>query len=192
VAIPGATSATLALPAALGTDCGATFSAPWFRTAVGRVTSEAATLAVRPAPGAPILLSHPERSRVLTNQTGVFTVSAWSPSPMRYAWQKGTFPNADNFQYVAGANAATYTSPPTALSDHLTMFRCVVSNALGSATSASEMLFVTTAVVSPKEITSEIRVSAQAEASFSYAIRSSGGTAPLGFSAAPLPDGSLA
>ncbi len=188
VAIPGATSATLALPAALGTDCGATFRAV-VSNSVGRVTSEAATLAVRPAPGAPILLSHPERSRVLTNQTGVFTVSAWSPSPMRYAWQKGTFPNADNFQYVAGANAATYTSPPTALSDHLTMFRCVVSNALGSATSASEMLFVTTAVVSPKEITSEIRVSAQAEASFSYAIRSSGGTAPLGFSAAPLPDG---
>lgn len=188
VAIPGATASSLALPATLSTDCGATFRAV-VSNPLGSVTSVAATLAVRPAPGAPILLANPERSRVLTNQTGVFTVSAWSPAPMGYAWQKGTFANADNFAAIAGANTASYTSPPTALADHLTLMRCTVSNAFGSVTSASEMLFVTASVVSPKDITSEIRVSTQVNAPFTYTIRASGGTAPLGYSASPLPNG---
>ena len=188
VNIAGGTSAIYSVSAAIGTDHGATFRAV-VSNSVGGVTSAAATLAVKPAPGAPIILAYPERSRVLTNQTGSFSVTAWSPLPLGYQWQKGTFAGADNFVNINGANASTYATPLTALADHLTLFRCVVTNAAGSATSASEMLFVTTTVVSPKDITSDINVAAQVGVPFSYVIRSSGGTAPIGYRASPLPNG---
>ncbi len=188
VVIPGAASSTLSLPTAIGTDCGATFRAV-VSNSVGSVTSTAATLTVWPAPGAPIILTYPERSRVLNSQTGVFSVAAWSPSPMGYTWQKGTFATADSLVNIAGANGSTYATPPATLADHTTLFRCVVTNTYGAATSASEMLFVTTVVVSPKDITSDIKVSAQMGVPFSYAIKATGGTAPLGFNASPLPSG---
>ena len=188
VVMPGASSSTLSLSTAISTDGGATFRVV-VSNSVGSVTSTAATLTVKPAPGAPIILTYPERSRVLTNQTGVFSVTAWSQSPPGYQWQKGAFASADNFVNVAGANASTYATPPTALTDHLTLFRCVVTNASGTTTSASEMLFVTAAVVSPKEITSDIKVSTQAGVPFNNTIKSTGGSAPLGFRANPLPDG---
>ena len=60
---------------------------------------------------------------------------------MSYQWQKGPFEG--NLKDIPGATEAAYTTPPATLADHLTLFRCVVSNAAGNATSASEMLFVT-------------------------------------------------
>jgi hypothetical protein len=90
---------------------------------------------------------------------------------------------------IPGATNATYTTPVTTLADHLTLFRCVVSNAAGNATSANEMLFVTSAVKAPSDITSSLTASGQTGAFFSYTIISSGGTTPITFNANPLPDG---
>jgi hypothetical protein len=90
---------------------------------------------------------------------------------------------------IAGATNSVYTTPLTTLADHLTLFRCVVANAAGSATSASEMLFVTTAVKPPTDITSALAAFGQVGVPFSYTIMSSGGTTPLTFSASPLPAG---
>lgn len=188
VNIPGETSPVLSLPSAIGTDNGATFRAV-VSNAAGSVTSIAATLTVASGPAAPIIVTYPERSRVLTNQTGFFSVAAWSPAPIGYQWQKGTFASADNFVNIAGANGPTYSTPMTALTDHLALFRCVVTNVSGSTTSASEMLFVTTSTVTPKEFTSDIRAAAQAGVPFSHTIRSSGGTAPVRYTAQPLPEG---
>lgn len=188
VAIPGATSSTYSLPMAIGTDGGATFRAV-VSNSVGSVTSTACTLTVLPAPVAPVIITYPERARVLTNQLAKFSVTAWSPLPLGYQWQKGSFANADNFVNIMGANRSTYTTPPTVLADHTTLFRCVVTNMSGSATSASEMLFVTASVVSPKDITSEIKVFAQAGVPFNYTIKSTGGSTPLGYTASPLPNG---
>ena len=60
---------------------------------------------------------------------------------MSYQWQKGT--HGGNMTDIAGATEASYTTPPATLADHGTMFRCVVSNRSGNATSASELLAVT-------------------------------------------------
>jgi len=106
---------------------------------------------------------------------------------MSYQWQKGTL--TGNMADIPGATAATYTTPPTTLADHLSLFRCVVSNAAGSTTSASELLFVTAAPAAPTAIASPINAVAQTGAPFSYTILSSGGTPPVAYSAAPLPDG---
>jgi poly(3-hydroxybutyrate) depolymerase len=183
--ITGATDDSLILPA-ITPDSGAAFSVT-VSSRSGSVTSAPATLTVNPAPEAPIIIANPVRVRVLANQTGTFSVTAWSPTPMSYQWQKGTF--LGNMADIPGATGATYTPPATTIADHLTLFRCVVSNAAGSTTSASEMLFVTTAVKAPTDITSQIKVSTQAGMSFCYTITSSGGTAPITYSASPLPDG---
>jgi len=106
---------------------------------------------------------------------------------MTYQWQKGTF--TGNMADIPGATDATYTFAKPTLTDHLTLMRCVVSNQAGSATSASEMLFVTTAPTAPTQITSYIAVSTQVGASFSYGISATGGTAPLAYAASPLPAG---
>ena len=167
-------------------DSGATFRVV-VSNRVGNVTSIPATLTVNPALGAPIILTNPVRARVLPNRTATFSVTAWSPTPMSYQWQKGSF--IGNMADIPGATAATYTTPPTTLADHTTLFRCVVSNAAGNVTSASEMLMVTTAVKAPTDITSGVAASAQVGIPFTYTITSSGGTTPITFSASPLPAG---
>jgi poly(3-hydroxybutyrate) depolymerase len=185
VNIAGETGDTLNIPVALGSDCGAAFSVA---VSIGTSTtiSNRATLTVTPAEGAPIMLTNPARSRVLQNQTGTFSVSAWSASPMTYQWQKGGF--TTNMADIFGATSATYTTPATTLADHLTLFRCIVSNAAGSTTSASELLFVTAAPTAPATIASPLAAAAQTGVPFTYAIQSSA-TNPVTYSAAPLPDG---
>jgi hypothetical protein len=133
------------------------------------------------------MLVNPERSRVLVGQRGTFSVTAWSESPVTYQWQKGGFNG--NMVDIPGATESTYTTPVTTLADHLTLFRCVVSNAAGNVTSANEMLFVTAAAAPPASIDSPVTASAQMGAPFAFTIESSGGTSPVTFSAGPLPAG---
>jgi poly(3-hydroxybutyrate) depolymerase len=182
--IVGATADSLAIPAAITSDSGATFSVVVSNRS-GRVTGVPATLTVSPAPEAPIIITNVVRARVLPSQAATFSVTAWSRTPMSYQWQKGVF--LGNMADIPGATAATYTTPPTTLADHTTLFRCVVSNAAGSTTSASEMLMVTADVKKPTDITSAITAAAQVGAPFTYTITSSGGTASITYSASPLP-----
>lgn len=186
VNIAGATASSYTIPAAIPADCGASFSVV-VTAGAGNTTSNPATLTVIPAAAPPIILVNPVRVRLLPGQTGSFSVVAWSPSPTTYQWQKGKF--TTNMADIPGATSATYTIPAATLDDHLTMFRCVVSNAAGNAASTSEMLFVTAAPTAPTQITSAITAPALMGAPFQYTVTSSGGTDPVTYSAAPLPDG---
>jgi poly(3-hydroxybutyrate) depolymerase len=184
--IVGQTAESLTLRAAIDPDSGAAFSVV-VSNGSGSVTSAAVTPTVKPAPGAPIIITNPDTARVLTNQTGIFSVGAWSRTPISYQWQKG--PLLGNMADIPGATAATYTTPTTTLADNKTTFRCVVSNAAGSATSAGEELYVTAGVTTPKYFVSPITASAHAGDPFRYIIVSSGGTTPIAYSASPLPAG---
>ena len=184
--ISGATAATLNIPVALTADSGAAISVIATNSA-GSASSVPVTLAVLPAEQPPLILQNPERSRVLVGQSGSFSVWAIGDSSMTYQWQKGTF--SSNMVNIVGATDATYTTPATTLTDHLTLFRCVVSNASGSAVSADEMLFVTASVAAPTSIDSKRMADTTIGYPFSYRIVSSGGTSPVLFNASPLPDG---
>ena len=133
------------------------------------------------------MLANPERAQVLAGRKASFSVTAWSPSPMTYQWQQGRL--TSNMADIPGATESTYTTPVTALADHLTLFRCVVSNPAGSVTSASEFLFVTAAPTPPTQITSLRAAAVQVGTGLTYAITSSGGTAPIAYRADPLPAG---
>ena len=184
--ITGATSGSFAMPAAITADSGASFTVT-VTNAAGSVTSTRGTLTVTPAATAPVIFTNPARARVLVNQQASFWITAWSLTPMTFQWQKGTLNG--NMADIPGATDAIYTTPSTTLADHLTLFRCVASNAAGSMTSASEMLFVTAARTAPTAIASDTTVFAQTGVPFAYTIISSGGTAPVTYSASPLPGG---
>jgi hypothetical protein len=124
---------------------------------------------------------------VLPGRPATVSVTAWSLLPMSYQWQKGAF--IENMVDIPGATLATYTMPSPTLADHLTLLRCVVTNAAGNTTSTDEMLFVTASPAAPKTITSTAAAYAQPGVPFAFTITSSGGTTPIAYTASPLPAG---
>lgn len=138
--IDGATAPSLAIPAALLPDCGASFTVT-VTDSTGSTTSNPAMLTVPPAPGAPVMLKNVGRQRVQVGQKATFSVKVSSASRVRYQWQKGEF--AGNMMNIPGAARRSYTISLPAPTGRPLLFRCVVSNAAGNVTSTSEMLMVT-------------------------------------------------
>ena len=88
-----------------------------------------------PAAVAPAITVQPADQRVVVGQTATFSVTANGTAPLSYQWQKGTTP-------IAGATAASYTTPATSLPDSGATFQVVISNSVSSVTSSSAMLTV--------------------------------------------------
>ncbi len=84
----------------------------------------------------PTISQHPQSQSVVVGQTATFTVAATGATPFSYQWQRNTVD-------IAGANAASYTTPPVTLADNGAQYRCIVTNAFGNATSNSATLTVT-------------------------------------------------
>jgi glucose/arabinose dehydrogenase len=85
----------------------------------------------------PVITSHPASLTVSVAQTATFTVQASGAEPLSYQWQR-------NNVNIAGATAASYTTPATVIGDSGATYRCVVTNSADSATSNNAMLTVTT------------------------------------------------
>ncbi len=85
---------------------------------------------------APSITTQPANRTVSVGQTATFIVSASGTAPLSYQWQQ-------NGVDISGANAATYTTPPTSDADNGAQFRVVVSNSSGTATSNSATLTIT-------------------------------------------------
>lgn len=88
---------------------------------------------------APTIVTPPSAQHVMAGQTATFTVSATGTVPLGYRWQVST--NGTTFTDVPGATAATL-SFIAHVGDDGHDYRAVVTNSLGSATSASAMLTV--------------------------------------------------
>ena len=123
-----------------------------------------------PGFGAPAITTQPLSKTVTAGQTAPFSVTASGTAPLTYHWKK-------NGSAIAGATAASYTTPATTASDSGSLFTVVVSNSAGSVTSSAATL----TVVSPPRITTQpqsLTVTAGQTASFSVVAT---GTAPLTF-----------
>jgi uncharacterized repeat protein (TIGR03806 family) len=87
----------------------------------------------------------PNISHDLPNQpvplggSATFRISATGTAPVRFQWQRE---QAD----IPGATSATYTIPAVRLADNGARFRCLVTNAFGTATSNTALLTVTNAL----------------------------------------------
>jgi len=88
-----------------------------------------------PAGAAPSITAQPADQTVIIGRTATFTVTAAGTAPLTFQWQKGGAP-------IAGATASSYTSPAAAQTDDGSTFLVVVSNAVGSMTSAAAKLKV--------------------------------------------------
>ena len=141
--ISGATGATYTTPATVAGDNNAVFLVV-ITNAVGSVTSNSITLTVAaaaPVATIPSISLQPANSSVTVGQTASFSVTAAGTAPLTYQWKK-------NGAVIAGATAATYTTPVTVSADNNAIFVVVVTNAAGSVTSNSATLTVNTAAVS--------------------------------------------
>lgn len=99
--------------------------------------SDIQTLANPAPPNQPPTITQPPGNKmVLPGQPATFAVGAAGSLPLSYQWQR-------NAADVAGATVSSYTLASTTLADSGDQFRCVVSNAFGSITSASATLTVT-------------------------------------------------
>ena len=115
----------------------------------GLGSPQVATLTSLLAGAAPAITSSPSASSVVSGQTATFTVSAsGSPAPS-YAWQRlaagGTSwstlsDTAGSFQ---GSATSTLSVQGTTTSESGDQYRCVATNALGTATSSAATLTVT-------------------------------------------------
>lgn len=132
--LSGATGASYTTPATVSSDNGAAFSVV-VANASGSVTSNNAILSINGSSSAPVITTQPANQTVTVGQTATFSVVA-SGSGLSYQWRK-------NGSSMAGATAATYTTPATTTSDNGATFSVVVTNASGGATSNNATLTVT-------------------------------------------------
>jgi glucose/arabinose dehydrogenase len=86
--------------------------------------------------GAPAITTQPASRTVAVGTPVTFSVSASGATPLGYQWRR-------NGANIAGATAQDYTIAAAAVADNGARFSVVVSNALGSATSADAVLTVT-------------------------------------------------
>ncbi|HEY9048158.1 MAG TPA: PQQ-dependent sugar dehydrogenase [Ohtaekwangia sp.] len=83
---------------------------------------------------APVIVNHPAGKTVTAGDPVSFTVSASGATPFTYQWQKN---NAN----ISGATSSTYTIAATVQGD-AGNYRCIVTNANGTATSNNAVLTV--------------------------------------------------
>ncbi len=97
-------------------------------------------------PAVPAITAQPVSQNVNVQQTATFSVAATGTAPLTYQWQK-------NSANISGATSASYTTPAAMTSDSGTTFRVMVTNSLGSATSNSATLTVTTVAPASTDVT---------------------------------------
>jgi hypothetical protein len=98
--------------------------------------------------GAVTITTQPASQTVKAGQTATFSVVA-TGAPLTYQWQK-------NGTAISGASSASYATAATTQTDNGAQFTVVVSNSLGSATSAAATLTVTTSA--PAAVSSNVDV----------------------------------
>ncbi len=100
-----------------------------------------------PAVGAPVFATEPANQAVTVASNATFTASATGQLPLSYQWQyepsgSTTWVNVNDDSTNSGATTGTLIVGPASLAMSGEPFRCVVTNSLGSSTSAPVLLTV--------------------------------------------------
>ena len=96
-----------------------------------------------PVAAAPSITAQPADQSVIIGRTATFTVTAAGTAPLMFQWQKNGAP-------IPGATASSYTTPATVQTDDGSTFLVVVSNAVGSMSSAGAKLKVASGTAQPR------------------------------------------
>ncbi len=133
-AISGATSSSYTLSPTAVSNSGSVYTVT-VSNAGGTVTSAGATLTVNAAPVAPSITTQPASMFAIEPTAATFSVVAAGTSPLSYQWRR-------DGAAIPGATNASYTVNPTTAGDSGASFSVVVSNSVGSVTSAAATLSV--------------------------------------------------
>src|SRR5438445_8417363 len=114
---------------------GFTFSPSSQSMVVNGANVTAANFTANAAAVGPTITMQPANQTVTAGQTATFAVVAGGTAPLSYQWQK-------NRANIAGATAASYTTPATTTADSGSTFAVAVSNTAGTVTSAVATLTV--------------------------------------------------
>ena len=82
---------------------------------------------------APMITQHPQSQTIAAGQPVTFDCSANGATPLSFQWQR-------NMVDIPGANGTSHTIPSVTLADNGAQFRCVATNAFGSAQSNNATL----------------------------------------------------
>src|SRR5437667_167665 len=135
-------------------------------------TSAGVTVTVNNAPATPpSITTQPANQTVTAGQTARFTVVAAGTTPLGYQWQK-------NGASIAGATAASYTTPATTTADSGATFRVVVTNTAGTVTSSAATLTVNADTTAPT-VPAGLSATAASSAQINLTTTASTGTARL-------------
>ena len=138
----------------------------------GSVTSSVAPLTVV---AAPTITTPPANVAIVAGAAASFTVTAAGSTPLTYQWLKNSSPLA-NGGNISGATTATLTISAATTADAAN-YSVIVSNALGTATSASAAL---TVAVPPAIVTPPASATLLAGSNVAFTVTASG-TAPLAY-----------
>ncbi|MGC4074708.1 MAG: pectinesterase family protein [Nibricoccus sp.] len=136
--IPGASSATYAIPSATLDDTG-DYTVVVSNVA-GSATSSIATLTITSGSVPPDILTDPTGNTILVGGSHTFTALVNGTAPLSYQWQKSTDGGA-SFTNIPGALSVSYAISNATLAD-AGLYRLVVTNGQGSDTSAAAALVV--------------------------------------------------
>jgi alpha-tubulin suppressor-like RCC1 family protein len=122
-----------------------------------------------PAGTPPVITSQPTNATAAEGATAMFSVTA-TGTGLSYQWRK-------NGAAIAGATAATHTTPATAAADDNALFTVVVSNSTGSVTSNPATLHVSPTDVTPSIVTDPASIAVVEGATATFTVVANG-TAP--------------
>lgn len=139
---------------------------------LGSVTSTPATLTVLIPASAPVILTQPSSQAVTVGGSVTLTVLASGTQPLSYQWRKAGVA-------IPGATGSSLVLHPVLATD-AAVYSVVVSNSVGSVTSAGATLTVNPAPVAPTLVTPPVGSVATAGSPVSFSVVA-GGTAPLSY-----------
>jgi len=142
--------------------------APISADAPSSTGATSSAIAVRPS-----ITLQPAGATVLAGQIASFSITASGTSPLSYQWRR-------NGVNIAGATSSGYVTGATTAADNGSAFTVLVSNSLGSVTSATAILTVHTAAVAPSITTQPANQSVTAGQTATFSVVA-GGTAPLSY-----------
>lgn len=166
--IPGADSATLTLPNVKMSDGGA-FSVV-VSNIVGTVRSPSALLVVTPKASAPTIVAPPANVTTLSGNAVKFSVSASGTTPLTYQWRK----DGTAISGATGASIQLNNIQPSDAGNYVV----VVTNSLGTATSAPAILTITNNATAPTIVVQPISQSVPIGGIATFGVSVSG-TAPF-------------
>ncbi len=172
VAIGGATSSSYSVDPTTMADNGVQFDVI-VSNGAGTLTSAAGTLTVLPAPLPPSITTQPANVTVTAPAGAGFSVVATGDAPLSYQWRR-------NGVAIGGAISSSYVMASTTTGDSGAMFDVVVTNGVGTVTSAVAILTVNAAPMPPSIITPPASTTVTAPGAATFTVVATG-DAPLSY-----------